>query len=359
MRRTLEGLFQASELALAAHHRRVEPPRLLLVHLEQAEGGHGLRLTLELEGLDRHQLDRSAHEARGLGAQQDGARSRRFLEPRCDVDGVPGREPFLRARDDLAGVDPDPRLDAEPGQRVQDLRCGPHRPQSVVLVQRRDAEHGHHGVAHELLDRSSMAFHDLLDALEVAEEERTQGLRIDRLAEGGRAFDVAEEHGHRLPVLACGHRFECCSAVGAEREVAFALSTAARTGGHESERRHLAPSWQRSRAALEASPECDYDRPTGGYLRPMSRSVLRAGSTGHDRKGGAMSDNLEKLVGAGVVTTTELPDPYREVIDGLTDDEVDILTSVMKRLTAAEHLHQGEPWTPGGSDPLFKTYVLF
>lgn len=71
------------------------------------------------------------------------------------------------------------------------------------------------------------------------------------------------------------------------------------------------------------------------------------------------SENLDKLFDAGVVTSKSLPDPYGDVIDGLTDDEVEILISVTQRLVSAEHLHRGEPWSPGGADPLFKTYLLF
>ena len=71
------------------------------------------------------------------------------------------------------------------------------------------------------------------------------------------------------------------------------------------------------------------------------------------------SENLAKLKEAGVVTNEDLPDAYGDVIDGLTDDEVEILISVTQRLVAAEHLHTGKRWSPGGAAPLFKSYLLF
>ena len=88
------------------------------------------------------------------------------------------------------------------GQRVAHLDRRPHRPQRVVLVHDRHAEHGHHRVADELLDGAAVALDDRLHPLEVAREQRAQRLRVEPLAERGRAGDVAEEDGHGLALLA-------------------------------------------------------------------------------------------------------------------------------------------------------------
>ena len=73
------------------------------------------------------------------------------------------------------------------GQRVAHLDRRPHRAQRVVLVHDRHAEHGHHRVADELLDRAAVALDDRLHPLEVAGEQRPQRLRVGRLAERRRA----------------------------------------------------------------------------------------------------------------------------------------------------------------------------
>ena len=86
-------------------------------------------------------------------------------------------------------------------QRVTHLDRRPHRAQCVVLVHHRHAEDGHHGVADELLDGAAVALDDRLHPLEVAGEQRAEPLGVDRLAERGRAGDVAEEDRDRLSLL--------------------------------------------------------------------------------------------------------------------------------------------------------------
>ena len=137
---------------------------------DQAVGGHALGLALQLERLDRLGLDRVAHERVGELAEQRLLRRRGLLEPGGDVDRVAGREPLVAgglAGDDLAGVDAgaDRHRDAvvaleldvqrvEPGAHVERRADGP---QGVVLVRLRHPEHGHDGVADELLDRPAVA----------------------------------------------------------------------------------------------------------------------------------------------------------------------------------------------------------
>ena len=73
-----------------------------------------------------------------------------------------------------------------------------HRAEGVVLVRCGDAEHRHHRIADELLHRAAVRLDDRLHPVEVAGKQPTQRLRVDRLAEGRRSGQVAEQHGDRL-----------------------------------------------------------------------------------------------------------------------------------------------------------------
>ena len=88
------------------------------------------------------------------------------------------------------------------GEGLAHLDGRPQRAQRVVLVHDRHAEDRHHRIADELLDRAAVALDDLLHLLEVAGQERPQRLRVEPLAQRGRAGDVAEQHRHRLALLA-------------------------------------------------------------------------------------------------------------------------------------------------------------
>ena len=116
-----------------------------------------------------------------------------LLESCRDVDRIARRESFLRARHHLARVDADAAGDPQLGQRVAHLDRSATRPQCIVLVRRRDAEHRHHGVANELLDGAAVSLDDRLHLLEVACEQRPQRLGIGLLSQLRRAAEVAEQ----------------------------------------------------------------------------------------------------------------------------------------------------------------------
>src|SRR5439155_26201456 len=63
---------------------------------------------------------------------------------------------------------------------------------------RRAAEHRHHGVADELLDRPAVALEHGAHLAEVAGHDRAQYLGVEPLAEAGRVRDVAEHDRHDL-----------------------------------------------------------------------------------------------------------------------------------------------------------------
>lgn len=67
--------------------------------------------------------------------------------------------------------------------------------------------------------------------------------------------------------------------------------------------------------------------------------------------------NLQRLTDAGLIMQ-DLPEPHQAVVEGLTDDEVEILLSIRRRLDEADKRHGVEPPGPG-EPPGFTTYVIF
>src|SRR5262249_48657333 len=88
------------------------------------------------------------------------------------------------------------------GRRVRSLARGPAASKGVVLLSLRAPKDGHNCIADELLHRSPVRLDDSLHASEVPGEECAHRLGVGRLAQSGRAGDVAEEDGDRLPLLA-------------------------------------------------------------------------------------------------------------------------------------------------------------
>jgi len=139
---------------------------------------------------------------------------------------------FRRAGHHLAGVDADAGLDPELRERVAHLDGGTARAERVVLVHDGHAEHGHHGIADELLHGAAVPLDDALHPLEVAREQRPQRLWVGRVAQRRRPGDVAEEDRHRLPVLARRRRRDRRAALAAELRVRGDLVPAACASRH-------------------------------------------------------------------------------------------------------------------------------
>jgi hypothetical protein len=87
-----------------------------------------------------------------------------------------------------------------------------HGSQAVVFVDDRDPEHGHHGVADELLDRAAVALQLVAHLGEVAGDHPPQGLRIHLLAQRRGAGEIAEDHGDGLTFFAGA--FGLCGGLG-------------------------------------------------------------------------------------------------------------------------------------------------
>ena len=111
----------------------------------------------------------------------------------------------------LAGRDPGP-----PGQRrvaagirgqgLSDLGRGANRAEGVVLVDPRDAEHGHGRVADELLQYPAVPLHDGPHRVERAGQQPAQRLRIELLPQRRGTDQVAEQDRDRLAGLGQGGR---------------------------------------------------------------------------------------------------------------------------------------------------------
>jgi len=191
-------------------------------------------LDVDLPGLAR---DRGvANEAPGGLAEERLTRFRGLLQARRDIHRITRCTAAACAGvtdHDLARVDADAHLDLEvplgPERGVQrpkrllHVRRRSNRPESVVLVQHRDAEDGNNGVADELFDRPAVVLEDLAHRLEPATHDRAERLGIEALTQARRARDVREHHGddlarlptrrRRLQGRGAGHAEACADGV--------------------------------------------------------------------------------------------------------------------------------------------------
>jgi len=123
----------------------------------------------------------------------------------------------------------------EGGRRVEDGQTGADRALGVVLVGHRRSEHGHDGVADELLDDPAERFDPLPHRLVVGDEVALHVLDVRLLRRCGEAHQVAEQHRHH-PTLALdrGHlgHLEGGAAERAERELPGKLLPTRLAGGH-------------------------------------------------------------------------------------------------------------------------------
>ena len=136
----------------------------------------------------------------GEGPEEDLARRGGLLEPGRQVDRLAGRERRLGVvGDDLAGLDPDPRLQPEPVHGIHDRDGRAHGPLGVVLVRLRDAERRHDRIAGELLDDAAVGRDAVRDVLEEGRHTATDDLRITCGDELGRADQIDEDDSCELP----------------------------------------------------------------------------------------------------------------------------------------------------------------
>ena len=172
-------------------------------------------LARQLQRLDSLRANRVLDEPERLRADQDLARCGRLLEPGCHVDRVARRVALPSgsfAGDDLAGVDADARGERRPtlglellvqlGELGVDLARGAYGSHRVVLVDGRDAEDRHRGIADELLQGSAMPDDRPFGHGEEPVHDAPQRFRIELLSERRRSGDVGEEDRDDLADLA-------------------------------------------------------------------------------------------------------------------------------------------------------------
>jgi hypothetical protein len=227
-------------------------------------------------GLDRDGLRRPGCDSRALPfrveppfrAVCDGSQGRalgpladehlsgvgRLLQARGDVCRVAAHHqlPARRAvatRDDLARVDPDPKADVHAvavGDRRRECaerrlggeRCT-HGPLGIVLVRAWDPEHGQNRVADELLGDAAETFDLGVDEPEEPALDVTHVLRVETLAERGRARQIGEQDRDDPPFLplvdpggpAAGIATQRGAAVRAKRRRRRLFLAAARAAG--------------------------------------------------------------------------------------------------------------------------------
>jgi len=211
------GVQELPPLGLAIDHRRaraLRSPTRVARDGDQAEGLERRALALDRQRGDRLGVHRVAHKAKGVAAEHDVARTGGLLEARGDVHGVARGEGAAgrgRARDGLAGVDPDAhreveialpaQLTAQSRDLLAHLRGRSHRAQRVVLVRDRDAEDRHDGVADVVLDRPAVALDHDAHAPEPPLHRPAQRLGIHAFAQRRRPDDIGEHHRDDLAPL--------------------------------------------------------------------------------------------------------------------------------------------------------------
>ena len=206
-----ERRLEGGQVIRPPDHRRVHAPgdRLSVFQTRdvgEEEGGNRLGLPLEVERFDRLGVDEILHQAVGRVADQDLHRGRGRLQSRRRVDDV-ARDEVLAcgdvAGDHLAGVDARAVLQLDTprglqplvhaGQGLSHLPCRTHGAQGVVLVDPRQAEHRHDGVADVLLDRAAVGLQHGLHLVEVDVQDLAERFGIQRLAEGRGPLQVGED----------------------------------------------------------------------------------------------------------------------------------------------------------------------
>ncbi len=233
LRRALECSDQQCPLELAPDERRrgraghIRPEAGL--RTQRAPERERLRLALDPDRLQRLPVEDALGCPVGRLGDSDGVHRSNSLQPRCGVHHVAGHQPFaelgsgVEGYHGFAGVYPDPHLKRKRGiagvqllNRLQHSEACPHGPLGVVLVRDWRAEHRHHGIADELLDRAAEPLDLLAQPPVIRPDPRPHILRISSFRRGGEAHQVAEQDRDDLPLL-CRRRLCLTQRRGTER----------------------------------------------------------------------------------------------------------------------------------------------
>ena len=207
------------------------------LRLERLPRRHRLGLALGVHLDSTPVADRVLGCPIGRLPDEDAVDGRGGLESSCRVDHIAGdhrlarRDPRSECNECLAGVDGDSDVDGGLSESVADRERRANGALWIVLVRNRGAEHRHHGVADELLDRAAVSLELRTQARVVGGQDRPHLLGVVALGLGGRADEIREEDGHHLPLLQLvrARSLERRPAARAERSVGGALLPACRT----------------------------------------------------------------------------------------------------------------------------------
>ena len=227
----VEAILQATQLDLPADRARLHPlDTACVVEVEPTSplaldqvAVDRLGEAFELQTGHRLHVERAADVAVRVGGDQHAAAWCRALQAGGPIDDVAHHHELLprliaeRAHDDLPGVDADAHLQVDVVRRG-DLgvdryeRCL-HRksradgPVGILLLRPVQAEHGHHGVADELLDDPTVGLDELVRSLEVGVDDGAHVLGVEALRQDGEVDEVGEQHRDELALFgdAAGH----------------------------------------------------------------------------------------------------------------------------------------------------------
>ena len=199
---------------------------------------HGTRLPLRRDRPRPPVVDRALCRAIRRLVDEDRAGLGRSLESRRGVHHVSrghsftGLGPRVERYQRFAGRDSDADFEVTLlRERVSDRQCRADGALGVVLMCDRSAEHRHHCIADELLDRTAEALELRAEASVVRLQHASHVLRIHLLRACGEADEIAEQAGDHLPLLARRRRHcERRAALRAELGGLGVLRSASRTG---------------------------------------------------------------------------------------------------------------------------------
>jgi hypothetical protein len=196
-----ERVLEEVELGLPADERRAraENPRRALERIHETPGTKRSLEALELERAGVLDDEAPGRQPVGRRTDEDLTRPCRLLETCSQVDGLSRRECRLGALDDqLAGLDPYPRLQAELAHGVAYRKRGARSPVSVVLVRLDDSERGEDGIPRELLDDPAVLPDAVGGGLEEPIHSAPDHLGVCARDELRRADEIDEQDGGEL-----------------------------------------------------------------------------------------------------------------------------------------------------------------
>jgi hypothetical protein len=219
--------LQGQELAIPADERAAEASHASGPHQRQcadepATGDSpGLAFRLHSRGLV--QFERATDRRGRALADENLSRIGCLLQPRRDVDSVAAHERAAfagLAHDDISGIHADAQRQCVAEELLEPSLhrgSGVERALRVILQRRGRAERRHYCVAGELLDRApgvgDLGRHRVIETV----EQCARALRVLGAGKLGRAYEVGEEDGRELSLLARGGRYgDWIGAAGAE-----------------------------------------------------------------------------------------------------------------------------------------------